>query len=281
VKHPKEDAAKGKETNLTARKLVGRRAVLRGALLSVGVAATGSGIARADDSIGTNAPEWMKVPGASFTPYGKPAKWEDKVERVFTILPGRAGTGSSRTPLQLLDGTITPSGLHFERHHNGVPDIDPAQHQLYIHGMVKQPLAYSVSALKRYPMESHIHFIECSGNSGGLNQPNPPQATTAEINGLLSGSEWTGVRLATLLREVGVGRGAKWVIAEGADSAAMSRSIPLKKCMDDAVIAMYQNGEAIRPEQGYPMRLGWHGLRPARFITTIQSRLGRLRQMGR
>ena len=164
-----------------------------------------------------------------------------------TVSPG---TGASRTPLEMLEGIITPSGLHYERHHNGVPDIDPAQHELLIHGMVKRPLAFSVDALMRYPMETHFRFIECAGNSGGYNQAQPPQATSGEINGLLSGSEWTGVRLATLLKESGVAPGAKWVIAEGADAAAMSRSIPLEKCMDDAVIALFQNGEAIRPEQG-------------------------------
>ena len=155
----------------------------------------------------------------------------------------------------LLEGTITPAGLHFERHHNGVPDIDPGQHELFIHGMVKRPLAFSLDALMRYPMETHIRFVECAGNSGAFSQPQPQQMTAGELNGLLSCSEWTGVRLSTLLAEAGVTKEAKWVIAEGADAAAMSRSIPLEKCMDDAMIALYQNGEAIRPEQGFPMRL--------------------------
>ena len=175
--------------------------------------------------------------------------------RTFTVAPGRPGTGSSRTPLHLLEGTITPNGLHFERHHNGIPDIDPARHELVIHGLVKRPLAFSVEALLRYPMETHIRFIECPGNSGNYAAAQPAQTTAAGINGLLSCSEWTGVRLSTLLAEAGLQPNAKWVIAEGADAAAMSRSVPLEKCLDDAVIALYQNGEAIRPEQGYPMRL--------------------------
>ena len=124
-----------------------------------------------------------------------------------------------------------------------------------IHGMVKRPLAFSLDTLMRYPMETHIRFIECAGNSGNFNQLQPPQVTAGELNGLLSSSEWTGVRLATLLAEAGVSKEAKWVIAEGADAAAMSRSIPLEKCMDDAMVALFQNGEAIRPEQGFPMRL--------------------------
>ena len=235
--------------------LIDRRALLRGALFSAGIAAASSGIALADDGVGADAPEWMKAPGRPFSAYGTPSKWQEKVQRIFTIAPGRAGTGVSRTPLHLLEGTITPAGLHFERHHNGVPDIDPARHELFIHGMVQRPLAFSLEALMRYPMETHIHFIECAGNSGAFGSAQPPQITAGELNGLLSCSEWTGVRLSTLLAEAGVTKEAKWVIAEGADAAAMSRSIPIGKCMDDAFIALFQNGEAIRPEQGFPMRL--------------------------
>ena len=235
--------------------LIDRRALLRGALFSAGIAAASSGIALADDGVGADAPEWMKAPGRPFSAYGTPSKWQEKVQRIFTIAPGRAGTGVSRTPLHLLEGTITPAGLHFERHHNGVPDIDPARHELFIHGMVQRPLAFSLEALMRYPMETHIHFIECAGNSGAFGSAQPPQITAGELNGLLSCSEWTGVRLSTLLEEAGVTKEAKWVIAEGADAAAMSRSIPIEKCMDDAFIALFQNGEAIRPEQGFPMRL--------------------------
>jgi sulfane dehydrogenase subunit SoxC len=235
--------------------LMDRRSLLRGALLSAGFAAAGAGVARADDPKGADAPEWMKTPGKPFSAYGTPSKWQEKVQRIFTIAPGRAGTGVSRTPLHLLEGTITPGGLHFERHHNGVPDIDPARHELFIHGMVKRPLAFSVDALMRYPMGTRIYFVECAGNSGTFNQPQPQQVTAGELNGLISCSEWTGVRLATLLDEAGVSKEGKWVIAEGADAAAMSRSIPVEKCMDDAMIALYQNGEAIRPEQGFPIRL--------------------------
>ena len=254
--NPEErESAQLREETVAGNGLLNRRALLRGALLSAGAAAAGAGIAQADDSVGANAPEWMKTPGRPFSAYGTPSHWQEKVQRIFTIAPGRAGTGVSRTPLQLLEGTITPAGLHFERHHNGVPDIDPAKHELFIHGMVKRPLAFSLDALMRYPMETRIHFIECAGNSGIFGSPQPQQVTAGELNGLLSCSEWTGVRLSTLLSEAGITKEAKWVIAEGADAAAMSRSIPLEKCLDDAMIALYQNGEAIRPEQGFPMRL--------------------------
>jgi len=235
------------EYRVAGNGLLDRRLLLRGGLLSGGAA----GLALAQ----SGAPEWMKVPGRGFSAYGMPAKSQEKVVRAFTAAPGRAGTGSSRTPLHLLEGTITPNGLHFERHHNGIPDIDPARHELLIHGMVKRPLGFSYEALLRYPMDTHIRFIECPGNSGGYAGAQPQQTTAGALNGLISCSEWTGVRLSTLLAEAGVDRSAKWVIAEGADAAAMSRSVPLEKCMDDAVIALYQNGEAVRPEQGYPMRL--------------------------
>jgi sulfane dehydrogenase subunit SoxC len=251
----KIEAAKLREETVAGNGLINRRALLRGALLSAGVAAAGVGAVHADDSVGADAPEWMKTPGRTFSTYGTPSKWQEKVQRVIAVGPGRPGTGVSRTPLQLLEGMITPAGLHFERHHNGVPDIDPGQHELYIHGMVKRPLAFSLDALMRYPMESRIHFVECAGNSGSLAAPQPAQMTAGELNGLIACSEWTGVKLSTLLAEAGVTKQAKWVIAEGADAVAMSRSVPLEKCMDDAMVALYQNGEAIRPEQGFPMRL--------------------------
>jgi len=235
--------------------LLDRRTLLRAGALAAGLVGIGTGIAQAAESVGADAPEWMKTPGRSMSAYGVPSKWQEKVQRSFTILPGRPGTGASRTPLHQLEGTITPNGLHFERHHNGVPDIDPKRHELVIHGLVKRPLAFSVETLMRYPMESQIRFVECSGNSGSFNQSEPQQTTAGGLNGLLSCSEWTGIRLATLLQEAEVSREAKWVIAEGADAAGMSRSVPLEKCLDDAMIALYQNGEAIRPEQGYPMRL--------------------------
>jgi len=170
-------------------------------------------------------------------------------------------TGSSRTPLQDTYGIITPSGLHFERHHSGVPDIDPATHELLIHGLVEQPLVYKLEDLKRFPAVSRIHFVECSGNgrseySGNLGT-DPQQS-----HGLASCSEWTGVPVKLLLAEANVKPEAKWVIAEGGDACRLTRSIPIAKLLDDALIVYAQNGEPIRPEQGYPMRLllpGWEG----------------------
>lgn len=257
------------------RRKIARRALLRAGALAAGAGIAGIGTAAsalraaqdptgqsggsesiASFTIGDGAPPWMKTPGSGFSGYGMPSHWEAKVQRMLPPANAmRLGVGASRTPIERLAGTITPAGLHFERHHNGVPDIDPVRHELVIHGLVKQPLAFTRETLLRYPLESQIYFLECAGNSGAFSQPQPQQAAPGALNGLVSCSEWTGVRLSTLLNEAGVQRGAKWVIAEGADAAAMSRSVPLEKCLDDAMIALFQNGEAIRPEQGYPMRL--------------------------
>jgi sulfane dehydrogenase subunit SoxC len=164
---------------------------------------------------------------------------------------------SSQTPLQDLDGILTPSDLHFERHHGGVPAIDPKAYTLLIHGMVERPLVFTLDDLKRFPGRSVIRFIECSGNGGrtyrreGLSAELTPQM----IDGLTSTSEWTGVPLATLFREAGMSPKAQWFLAEGSDAAVMTRSVPVSIGMDDAMVAYAQNGEALRPEQGYPARL--------------------------
>jgi sulfane dehydrogenase subunit SoxC len=165
------------------------------------------------------------------------------------------------SPLQNSYGTITPSGLHYERHHAGIPNIDPARHRLIIHGMVDRPIKYSLADLKRFPTVSRTYFMECSGTTGGeIMRAREP--TVQRTHGLVSTSEWTGVPLSTLLKQAGLKPGAAWVLAEGADAAVMTRSVPIDKCLSDALVVFAQNGEAIRPEQGYPMRLflpGWEG----------------------
>ena len=245
---------------------------------SIGLIAA-SGLVAADvtRAAATDPPDiapWMKFPGAGMGPYGAPAKYESGVTRtLIRSQPGTTGSGASRTPLEALEGMITPSGLHFERHHSGVPDIDPAAHRLLVHGMVKRPLIFTIDALARYPMVSRIHFLECSGNSQFLYQPTPPDLTAGQTHGLVSCSEWTGVPLRLLLAEAGVDRGAGWILAEGADSAAMSRSIPMAKAMDDAILALYQNGERLRPENGYPLRLflpGWEGNMSVKWLRRLK-----------
>ena len=168
---------------------------------------------------------------------------------------------ASFTPMQSGYGIITPSGLHYERHHGGIPNINPARHSLIIHGSVERPIKYSLADLKRFPTVSRTYFMECSGSSGSeIMKAREP--TVQRTHGLVSTSEWTGVPLSTLLRQTGLKPGAAWVLAEGADAAVMTRSVPIDKCLSDALIVFAQNGEAMRPEQGYPMRLflpGWEG----------------------
>jgi sulfane dehydrogenase subunit SoxC len=218
-------------------------------------------------------PPWMKAPGTHMSGYGQPSKYESDVQRVVGGTPNVVGSGVSFTPHHQLHGTITPNSLHFERHHSGVPDIDPDRHQLLIHGAVQRPLTFSVDALLRYPTVTRIQFLECAGNSGQNLGPQPPQAPCGVIHGLMSCSEWTGVPLAILMDEAGVDREAEWVLAEGADAAAMSRSVPLAKIMDDAIIALYQNGERLRPENGYPMRLflpGYEGNMSVKWLRRLK-----------
>jgi sulfane dehydrogenase subunit SoxC len=233
--------------------ILNRRLFFEGALVA-SVAGTGASSAWGEP---LQVAPWMKVPGPHFTPYGQPSRFESKVVRAFAPPgnPATPGIGTARTPLHLLEGMMTPSGLHFERSHSGIPDIDPDQHRLVIHGLVKRPLVFTLEALHRYPMTSRIAFVECGGNSGALNAAQPQKLDIAAIHGLLSCSEWTGVKLSTLLDEAGVEPSARWVIAEGADSAGMSRSVPLAKAMDDALVCLYQNGEHVRPSNGYPVRL--------------------------
>ena len=242
-----------------------------------GAAATGSLaalISRPAAAAGELAVEpWMQEPGSPFVGYGQPSRFEAKVVRVATTAPGTTGTGASRTPHHLLNGAITPNGLHFERHHSGIPEIDPDAHRLLIHGLVKRPLVFTLEALARYPMVSLIAFIECGGNSGTLYQKDPVAGGVQALHGLVSGAEWTGVRLADLLDEAGVDPKAQWILAEGADAAGMSRSVPVAKAMDDAIVALYQNGERIRPSNGYPLRLllpGYEGNMNVKWLRRIK-----------
>ena len=240
-------------SRLDRRAFLARGAGIAGAA-AAGIAAS---TASAQDAAPV-VPKWMQEQGAPLNAYGERSKFEEGVKRYVgqpygAIAPG---AGVARSPIQEFEGTITPSSLHFERSHNGVPAINPAEHRLLIHGLVKRPLVFTMQALYRYPMTSRICFIECGGNSNpnSLNLK-PPQIPAGAIHGLVSCSEWTGVPLALLLNEAGIEPGADWILAEGADAVAMSRSIPLEKALDDAVIALYQNGERLRPEQGYPVRL--------------------------
>lgn len=232
---------------------VDRRTWLIGAASVLGATA-GELLAPSLLPAGEPAPEDpARVPGLAPSAYGVRSRFE-RAERVPTAT-------HSLTPHQSLHGIITPSALHFERHHNGVPIIDPDRHRLLIHGLVERPLFFSMDELTRFPSVTRTLFIECSGNSG-KEWKGPTGKTVQETHGLMSTSEWTGVPLATLLAEAGLKPDATWVLAEGSDAAAMTRSLPLKDVIKDALLCYAQNGEMLRPEQGYPLRLvipGWEG----------------------
>ncbi len=202
--------------------------------------------------------------------YGERSSYEKSIRYVRDS--ATPGTGASRTPLQDLYGIITPSALHFERHHAGVPQIDPRRHELLIHGLVEHELVFTMNDLRRFPSVSRIHFIECAGNSGG-EHAGRPGADPQRSHGLLSCSEWTGVPLKLLLTEAGLRAKAHWLVAEGADASRLARSLPLTKALDDVLVAYGQNGEALRPEQGYPLRLvvpGWEGNVNIKWLGRIQ-----------
>ena len=256
--------------------LINRRHLLGLGLAGMGVAVANSALA-ADAGMRLEIPAWSKSPGPGASGYGGRSSYAGQFQRMAgNPNPIYPGGGASRSPLQHLQGTITPNGLHFERHHAGIPDIDPSRHKLVINGLVRQPLVFSYEDLLKYPMVSKIYFLECSGNSGalwGANGADAPDGTAQSIHGLVSCAEWTGIPLSTLLDEAGVDPQAKWISAVGADAASMGRSVPMDRAMDDVMVALYQNGEPVRPGQGYPMRLlvpGCEGNISVKWLTQIK-----------
>ncbi|MCB4458343.1 sulfite dehydrogenase [Leisingera sp. McT4-56] len=245
-------------------------------LLVSAAAGTAAGLAlpkaaRAEAEI----PEWTKAAGARARGYGMPAAAESSVQRAIIepwqdVAPAFSLSG---TPHHKLRGTITPNGLHYEVHHGGRPDIDPARHRLMIHGLVERPLQFSLEALERYPMVTATHFLECAGNSlFNAVMPEPMQAGCDMLHGLVSNTEWSGIPMRVLMEEAGVKPEGKWVVAAGADGPSLARSIPMEKIMSDGMLALYQNGERIRPEQGYPMRLllpGFEGNMNIKWLTSL------------
>jgi sulfane dehydrogenase subunit SoxC len=253
---------------LHRRALLGRGLAFAGVM---GASTSGSPIGAAAEPL-TDAP-WSLEPGDPIPPYQLPSKFAKNVVRTLANPNSEIRVSQSRTPHQLLDGTITPNGLHFTIVHVGVPTIDPNVHRLVIHGLVKRPLVFTLDTLARYPMVSRASFVECGGNSAPLFSPQPIQADVQALHGLVSCAEWTGVKLSTLLEETGIDTKAKWFVAEGADAPHLNRSVPIGKALDDAMIALYQNGEPLMPGNGYPMRLvlpGYEGNMNVKYLRRIQ-----------
>jgi sulfane dehydrogenase subunit SoxC len=174
------------------------------------------------------------------------------------------------TPLQDSVGVITPSSLHYWATTRGsfLPDIDPKEHRLMIHGMVDRPLTFTMDDLKRLPSVTRIHFIECAGNRSSRRAK-----TVQETHGMTSCAEWTGVLLSTLLKECGLKSGASWFVAEGSEEVKGASSMPIAKAMDDCILGYGMNGEAVRPQQGFPLRLmvpGFEGIFHTKWLRRIK-----------
>ncbi|HEX3866098.1 MAG TPA: sulfite dehydrogenase [Gemmatimonadaceae bacterium] len=253
---------------------VSRRAIVVGAALAAGSRVLRS-VRGADrepeapqaapairDPVPDTIPDPTKIQGRAPNEVGQRSSFERPRRK--------AGATSSQTPLDDLHGEITPSDLHYERHHAGVAVVDPRTYTLLVHGLVDRPTIFTLDDLTRFPSTSRVCFLECSGN---LARNARETSRAQDICGLTSQSEWTGVRLATLFRDVGVRPDASWFLAEGGDAAVLARSIPIEKAWDDAMIVYAQNGEAIRPEQGYPARLllpGWEGNTNVKWLRRLE-----------
>ncbi|HHD79127.1 MAG TPA: sulfite dehydrogenase [Epsilonproteobacteria bacterium] len=206
--------------------------------------------------------------------YGQPSPYESNVTRRTTELlsSGNMRASIAVTPIQDLNGIIVPNGLFFNRHHGGTPEIDPNMHRLMIHGLVEKPLVLTMDQLKKYPSVSRIHFIECPAN-GGPEWRNPQFPSIQFAKGFMSCAEWTGVYIKDILKDLGLKPDARWMLAEGGDSSHMGRTVPIDKVLDDAMIVWGQNGEALRPEQGYPIRLlvpGWEGNLCVKWLARLE-----------
>lgn len=251
----------------------------RRAFLTLGAAVAGGAVlgrgAAAAEAYPPNDPPWSLSlgPGVVDRPYGQPSAFvKDVIRRNVPWLTATKESSVSFSPLQDLAGTITPNGLFFERHHAGRADIDPRQHRLMIHGLVERPRLFTMEDVARFPSVSRTYFLECPAN-GGMEWRGAQLNSLQFTHGMIGCAEWTGVKLSTLLEEVGLKNNAKWLLVEGADGAHMTRSLPLDKCLDDVLVVYAQNGEALRPEQGFPLRLivpGWEGNVSIKWLRRIK-----------
>ncbi len=262
------------ERALSRRQMLGEGSALMGGAIAAGLAGSNASAATPDTgNAPPNIPEWMKAPGELMGSqlYGTPSPFEKNVIKNISKNLPQYISASGRTPIGDLDGIITPNGLFYERHHGGVPTIDPDQHRLMLHGLVNKPLIFTMDDIRRFPSQSRIHFLECSGNPV---YTKPYGKTASDLVGLLSCAEWTGVSLKLVLQEAGLRPEAKWLVAEGADAAALTRSIPIEKCLDDAMLVYSQNGERLRPQQGYPLRLllpGFEGNMNVKWLRRLKA----------
>jgi sulfane dehydrogenase subunit SoxC len=260
----------------------GRRDFIRGAFAAAAAGLATAPMARAQSAAPAadgdpnilNLPEHATGLGQPVATdgYGKPSKWESNVQRRRS--PGLTQTTQasvSFAPLQSLFGIVTPSGLHFERHHQGWWDIDPSKHRFMINGMVKNAKVFTMDEIMRLPSVSRFHFIECGANSG-MEWGNVAVPTVQYTHGMLSCSEFTGVPLITLLELAGADlKNGKFVLAEGGDGSSMTRTIPMSLVTSGEVLVAYgQNGEMLRPENGYPLRLVVPGVQGVSWVKYLR-----------
>ncbi|WP_300586440.1 sulfite dehydrogenase [Marivita sp.] len=257
-----------------------RRAFLRGsAAAAAGLTAAGAARANGPDPLITEVQDWAMTfgDGVDATPYGLPIQYEsDVVRRNVEWLTADTTSSINFTPIHALDGTITPQGCAFERHHSGAIELRKEDYRLMINGLVDTPLVFTYADLERFPRENHVYFCECAANTGmewAGAQLNGAQFT----HGMIHNMEYTGVSLRTLLNEAGLGAAGdladKWVYVEGADASSNGRSIPMDKALDDVLVAFKANGEALRKEHGYPVRLvvpGWEGNMWVKWLRRIE-----------
>jgi sulfane dehydrogenase subunit SoxC len=253
----------------------GRRDFLRGALAAAAAAAAAPVLAAdgAGDPAILELPEHAKGLGQPVVAraYGQPSQFERNLQRRESPGLTRVGQSSvSFAPLQGLFGIITPNGLHFERHHQGWWDIDPSRHRLMVMGMVKEAKVYTMEDLVRLPAVSRMHFIECGANTG-MEWGNVAVPTVQYTHGMLSCCEFTGVKLSTLLDDCGFDRkNGKFVLVEGADGSSLTRTIAMERALDDVMVAWAMNGEMLRPENGYPLRLVAPGLQGVSWVKWLR-----------
>ncbi len=247
---------------------------------AVGAVAAASALSpvkmRADDPAIMEEQPWATALGDPVTKnrYGLPSPYEHNVLRrnAKLLQSGNWQASIAMCPLHELYGNITPNGLFFSRCHGGIPTIDPNKHRLMIHGLVEKPIVLTMDELKRYPSVSRIHFIECPAN-GGPEWRGPQFNSLQFARGMVSCAEWTGVYIKDIIKDLGLKPNAKWMLAEGGDSSHMGRTVPVDKVLDDAMIVWGQNGEALRPEQGYPIRLllpGWEGNLCVKWLARLE-----------
>ncbi|MEP5169315.1 MAG: sulfite dehydrogenase [Shimia thalassica] len=256
-----------------------RRAFLKGAAAAGGTLASASVANAAGDPLITEVQEWASATGEGVdaTPYGLPIEYEsDVVRRNVEWLTADTISSINFTPIHALDGTITPQGCAFERHHSGAIELKKEDYRLMINGLVDQPLVFTYEDLERFPRENRVYFCECAANTGmewAGAQLNGAQFT----HGMIHNMEYSGISLRSLLEEAGLGAAGdlkdKWVYVEGADASSNGRSIPMEKALDDVLVAFTANGEALRKEHGYPVRLvvpGWEGNMWIKWLRRIE-----------